>query len=470
MSRWLFDILKNNTLVDNQTYQVSDGLFSNHRINNPIQLEVAGRKTHPKHKDWLIWDFLCDINTDVKNLLKENKDSSLVLFNAQEYESNTDDDFIQLHGLNYYNFTLKTGNLIGYIKKKDYSLKVSSRFGDNFLKQIISDSDGFIELEDLGGVSKESSYEWLLIYLWKIKLKKAFRLGLPKQYIKHTERINKVKGQIDPLDYYMSKDGKYLCSYREHSYNNLALQLISRVFHHFGDHPFLSDMNTLKNTFITASNGINTKIKELENTPHFANSYYSDYNEVIDFSKLLLKNKSADFGDLNNSSAFFFDISMLFEYFIRKLLLRNNFDLHSKHEKPLKVVTGSLNGYSRKLEPDIIIENEKGLYVFDVKYKFFDTRFGAKREDVFQLHTYVGQYGNHSDVLGCGFIHPITVSDAKKRNVKPVIKESIQLMGVNVPFYIIFFIVPDNTKSEDYFTIFKAYKDEFVLNLNEILN
>ena len=31
-------------------------------------------------------------------------------------------------------------------------------------------------------------------------------------------------------------------------------------------------------------------------------------------------------------------------------------------------------------------------YVFDVKYKAFDTVYGVKREDLFQLHTYIGQY------------------------------------------------------------------------------
>ena len=34
------------------------------------------------------------------------------------------------------------------------------------------------------------------------------------------------------------------------------------------------------------------------------------------------------------------------------------------------------------------------MYVFDVKYKTFDPQFGVKREDIFQLHTYIGQYGN----------------------------------------------------------------------------
>src|SRR5690606_20799403 len=141
------------------------------------------------------------------------------------------------------------------------------------------------------------------------------------------------------------------------------------------------------------------KLKELEKTQHFVNPFYADYNDVIDISKMLIKNKSADFGGLKNSSAFFFDVSMLFEYFIRKLLLRNHFDVQSKLENPLRIPTGSLIGKDRNLEPDIIIEGEKGLLIFDVKYKYFDLVHGAKREDVFQLHTYIGQHGNSKDIL-----------------------------------------------------------------------
>ena len=105
------------------------------------------------------------------------------LFNDSEYEHNTDDTLLRVSGVNVANFTLTTGNLIGFIKQGDYSLKISSRFGDNFLRFIIADADGFLELENLGGQINGEGYEWLLAYLWNIKFKRAYRLGLPKTYI-----------------------------------------------------------------------------------------------------------------------------------------------------------------------------------------------------------------------------------------------------------------------------------------------
>ena len=52
---------------------------------------------------------------------------------------------------------------------------------------------------------------------------------------------------------------------------------------------------------------------------HFTNPFYKEYNDVIDLSKLILRDELSDFGEKSDSSAFFFDVSMLFEYFVRKL-------------------------------------------------------------------------------------------------------------------------------------------------------
>lgn len=108
---------------------------------------------------------------------------------------------------------------------------------------------------------------------------------------------------------------------------------------------------------------------------------------------------------------FCFDVSMLFEYFIRKLLKRDGLRLLSKFEQRYEIPTGAIGSYRRKLEPDLVLENNGDLYVFDVKYKSFDSRYGVKREDLFQLHTYIGQYDNTAAIKGCGFICPI--SEAK---------------------------------------------------------
>lgn len=453
--KWLFNILRDNTLVDNQIYRADDGVFSNRRLKEPVPLakKQSGQWSKPWNQSLEIWRFLNKVNREVQQKLQFDKQHALVLFNNKEYEHNTEDNFIEVSGVDSRNFTLKTGNLIGYVKKGDYALSISSRFGDAFLKHIIADADGFLEIEKYGGSQDGLGYEWLLIYLWKIKMKKAFRLGLPKKYQAHRDRLNKVRGQIDPVAYYRRRnDGKYLCHYREHSYDNPAARLIAATFRKIQDHGFVDDIHAIKNAFNTATKGVRVKAKDLYQTTHFSNPYYYDYNDLIDLSKLILRDQLSDFGDHSDQSAFFFDVSMLFEYYIRKLLIRNGFTLESKSNKRLEIPAGTLNNYRRKLEPDLVVQAHNGVYVFDVKYKTYDFKYGAKREDLFQLHTYVGQYGNERPVKACGLIYPIAEEKWRAVNngaaAPPMIRDQMKIMGVDVPFYILFLCVPDTAPSD----------------------
>src|SRR4029077_734942 len=96
---------------------------------------------------------------------------------------------------------------------------------------VIADADGFLEMEDYGGHEYTGDYDWLLVYLWMIKLKKACRLGLPKAYVGRTETTPRVRGGLDPVRYFLDGErAAYLCSYREHSYCNPATILIAETF------------------------------------------------------------------------------------------------------------------------------------------------------------------------------------------------------------------------------------------------
>jgi len=472
MNEWLFNILKNNTLVDNQTYRVDDGVMSNHRFTEPFCLNrrESGQRYHPYNTENEIWQFLNTTNREVENLFL-NKNKALVLFNNRDYEHNSEDNFIDVSGIDCMNFTMKTSNIIGFLKKGEYSIKISSRFGDNFLKYIISDADGFLEIENYGGSNREDGYEWLLIYLWKTKVKKAYRLGLPKKYISKNERTNKARGNINTIDYFSSgrQTGSYQCEYREHSYNNEATRLIAATFKKIGKHEFLSDSTLLKNAFYTATDGQKTNRRDLHSTKYFTNPFYKEYNEVIDLSKLILRDELSDFGEQSENSAFFFDVSMLFEYFVRKLLKRGGYLLESKFENRIDIATGGYS-YRRKLEPDIIFSHNGNKFLFDVKYKSFDFVYGVNREDLFQLHTYLGQYGNNTNLKACGFIYPISESRWEKSGFKSndtYLKDSIKLMDNEIEFYILFIKVPDDN-SDKFHIDFSKRTHEFIIAINLI--
>ncbi|WP_343658907.1 restriction endonuclease [Chryseobacterium sp.] len=470
--KWLFDILKDSTLVDNQTYQANEGTFTNYRLKKDIGLlrRESGQWRYVHNDETAIWNFLNTTNRKINESLRNNENTSLVLFNSKDYEHNTEDNFIDVSGIDCQNFTLKTGNLIGYIKDGEYALKISSRFGDNFLRQIIADADGFMELENYGGSDNSNGYEWLLIYLWKIKLKKAYRLGLPKNYVSRLERLNTVRGQINTLSYFINNyEGKYDCKYREHSYDNPATRLIAEVFKKLKHNEFTRDLHPIKNAFIIATHGKKSKRPDLFNTTHFSNPFYSDYNDVIDLSKLILKDQLADFGKNSENSAFFFDISMLFEYYIRKQIQNNGIKLESKFEKKLQIPTGNYN-YKRKLIPDLVINHNNILHIFDVKYKNFNFKNGVNREDLFQIHTYVGQYGNNAEVKSCGFIYPVSEQKYISNNLSEteIIEEKMNIMKTEVSFYILFLKIPDN-EAQDYAFQFKQNSHSFIQKLLKLI-
>ena len=451
---WLFDIIKKGTLVDNQSYLVNQGILTNRRLGESIALSTKskGQWTYPYNNESEIWHFLNSVSRDVEKTLNDNIADALILFNDEDYEHNTDGGFIGVTGTDARNFTLNTGNLIGFVKRGDYSLKISSRFGDAFLQYIIADADGFRELENIGGESHADGYEWLLAYLWNIKFKRAYRLGLPKTYITKNDRISRVRGTIDAVDYFRNKtSGKYLCSYREHSYDSPATALFIKAYEAVEHYSFCQRTRNVYNAFLIANQGVKRSRQEILRTSHFTNPFYNDYNVLIDLSKKVINQKGSDFDSQHDSSAFFFDISMLFEYFIRKLIKRGGVRLRSKFKKRYEIPAGAPGRYMRKLEPDLVFESDGGQYVFDVKYKAFDKQFGVKREDLFQLHTYIGQYGNEDSIKGCGFVYPISEEKWDALNLdktQGLIKDDIHQQGKYIPFYVLFLKIPKNTSPD----------------------
>jgi hypothetical protein len=398
-----------------------------------------------------------------------------------EYEHNTDDSFVALSGSDPLNFTLTTGNLIGSITSEDYTFRVSSRFGDEFLRFIIADADGFVEVPDRGGLA-DGGYEWLLIHLWLVKLKKALRLGLPKAYESRFESLTQVRGRLDPVDYEINRRrGLYACTYREHSYDNPATRLIARTLEHLDATSKLSGFHSLRQTFLAATDGRRHPIQDLLNAPPLRNPYFSDYNPVMAMAKRILREDLLDFGAQDRTRSFFFDVSMLWEYFIRQLLRRAGCSLRDKASGTMAISPG-LPGVRRKLIPDLIFEYGGRHFVFDVKYKNF--QFGGRspgvdRTDLFQLHTYLGQASNHFDVAGCGLIYPVRESKWCQQDLDAsggIFSSRIVQGRCDVPFHIVCLKVPERSADtpegewpSEFQNRFKESIETFVQTLTERL-
>jgi hypothetical protein len=177
-----------------------------------------------KHESRRATDFLRRVETRVTKAL-ETGDPLLVRF-GEEFDFATDQTFVRLERGTFDDaLTLQTGNIIGQIRERGpdgRAVRVTSRFGHAFLLHMIASSEGFLELPELGALSDGGDNEWLLVYLWKLRLNRAFAAGIPKIYVNRRGRLPSVRGSVDvsdllrvPLDI-----GRYLCRYREHAFDN----------------------------------------------------------------------------------------------------------------------------------------------------------------------------------------------------------------------------------------------------------
>ena len=77
-----------------------------------------------------------------------------------------------------------------------------------------------------------------------------------------------------------------------------------------------------------------------------------------------------------------------------------------------------------------------------MKYKSFDNRYGVKREDLFQLYTYLGQISNNINVDYIGFVYP--TNDKTKETIT---NESVTVFGKKISFIVVFLYVPKGSKN-----------------------
>jgi len=441
--RPLHQILANGTIADNRHYRYRQGTLAS-PPRHALQVKTGGKGLN--HIPY-VFDFLRDVAG-----LAAGRDAApvnVVIVRPDGYEHNTDDPFLALDGFDAGDFTLSTGNLIGCVRLPNWpghALNISSRFGDDFLKYIVADADGFAELPDLGGRA-DGDVHWLLPYLWSVKIRKAWRLGLPKAYATRTETSTRVRGSIDPLSHFQGAAlARYRCTYREHSHDNPATRLIARVLEQTDLATFLPDLGLLRRTFQAATGGKRHPLHELMATPPVRNPYFGDYDPVIKLSKLLLREHATGVGADTQADALLFDVSMLFEYFVRKLLFRSGLALHGKASLDLAIPAGLPGSRLRKLLPDLVIDAGDTCHVFDVKYKAFDFNYGVAREDLFQLHTYVGQVAAERRVDSCGFIYPMRESRWNERELqrcRGAVTQPLRHGQQDLQFHVLFLMVPE---------------------------
>lgn len=394
-----------------------------------------------------ISNYLKELHKKIANKNLSELNLSQITFD-EEYEANQEQKIFDISGDSFDNLRIFTGNIVGSIVYKSHNFNINCRFGNEFLQYMIANTSGFLELENFGSINKNLGLgEWILTYYWKLQLKKAFSLGIYKTYHKKKQHLTSIKGAID-INSYIRKgyfDGKTVCDFKEHSYKNelnsvINLALIKVFKSEYQS--IVADIYNIKNAF----SSLNTKqlnLKSVQNKK-VINPYFKKYNQVFDLSLKILKDEFANVGESKSDfSAFLFDISLLFEHHIRKIL-KQKYTLFPKNKKEFSIPNGIYENY---IYPDVIIDygnNEIGVY--DVKYKHYDFKNGVKREDRFQIITYVATHLKRYKVIDCGIIYPLIDSDFE--NSKSLKQQTLCIDKKEIPFNIKFYKVCKDLKKQ----------------------
>jgi 5-methylcytosine-specific restriction endonuclease McrBC regulatory subunit McrC len=434
--------------------EIKDNSYNGYSLNAISNLNIDFycdtyriRRSHSDIRKKGIVDFVNKLhrNLATKNLSELNLSQTTF---DEEYDANKKQKIFELGGFNFENLKIHTGNIVGSIVYKTYNFNINCRFGNEFLQYMIANTSGFLELENLGSINKDLGLgEWILTYYWKLQLKKAFSLGIYKTYQKKRESLTSIKGSININSFIRKEyfDGKTVCEFKEHSFknelNSVINMALTKVFKSKYQ-PIVADIYNIKNAF----SSINTKelnLKSVQNKK-VLNPYFKKYNQVFDLSLKILKDEFANVGESKSDfSAFLFDISLLFEHHIRKIL-KQTFTLFPKNKKEFSIPNGI---YENNIYPDVIIDygnNEIGVY--DVKYKNYDFINGVKREDRFQIITYVATHLNKYRVIDCGIIYPLRESDFE--NSKSLKQQTLRIDKKEISFNIILYKVCKDFKNQ----------------------
>lgn len=401
------------------------------------------KKNKEKFRKSGIANYLNELYQDLGTKKVKELNLSQVIF-EDEYDANQDQKILEVSGNDFENLKIYTGNIVGSIIYKSKTFNINCRFGNEFLKYMIANTSGFLELENHGAINKDLGLgEWILVYYWKLQLKRAYSLGIYKTYRKRKEELPYIRGAIN-INAFIKKpyfDGMTYCEFKEHSYKNELNAVIdmalTKVFKSKYQ-PIVSDIYDIKKAFDSINNK-RLNLKDIRKK-RVTNPYFKRYNDVFDLSLKILNNEFANVGDSNSEfSAFLFDISLLFEHHIRKLL-KEKFELFTKNKKEFSIPNGV---FENDIFPDVIIDyGNNNIGVYDVKYKNFNFINGVLREDRFQLMTYVAMHLGDYNVIDCGIIYPLDESNVERS--KRLKKQSVTINKNEIQFKIKFYRVSED--------------------------
>jgi 5-methylcytosine-specific restriction enzyme subunit McrC len=428
--------------------------------------------------------FQCEDEGKIEKAIKyliQSQNNIPLLFSSSENEPIAEFD--------YGTCMWRAGRYIGQIKfeldDEQYEITIFPRFGDIQLFSMLEEIYNVRIMESMHGYSSgnyDNILKKIISYIWIQKIAQANQHGLPKHYRKTTNLGYKVKGRIDikrSIRYYFTNQ-QIVSIYDEKYLDETILKILGNAYY------ILSTKYGLHKTLIIPENALDL-INHFEKFKHYRKiritddeysninykSIYLKYKDVVDYSWQIIKN------ELNIEQkqtkkkhfSFFIDIAEIWEKYILSLL-KKKFQILGWKTYCKEYFVYPEKSFTRKIIPDIIMEKENNIVIWDAKYKMMKFRkIDFDRDDFYQIHSYQSILNKKITVLGGGLIYPLSKM-FNDETIKQNLSENAVLTKKNSFFKIdgIDYSNLENIDVEQRKKYIKEMEEEFQKRIYNILN
>lgn len=415
-----------------------------------------------------ISDLLPIANKPIKQLCEE--DNHLLVFPLSIDDADDkigESNIIDIYTEDENSVRIKSGNIMGFVGRKNKLLKIYSRFdnskSDFFLHYILQKVLGFNFFNMEFTSSEESVFDFLL-YLFPALLKKAMGKGLYKEYRRMHYNDSNVCGTID-ISRHIQENipfcGTVAYDTREYSYDNSITELIRHTIEYIKTFPFgnailssdrILEENIREIILYTPSYNRLKRMKIInENLRPTCHPFYKEYTVLQKLCVQILRQEELKYGtDEDKVYGILFDGAWLWEEYLNTLLSNKGF----KHPEN-KLGTGAIYLFEHGGQrfPDFWKKD----FVLDAKYKRLAQKgnhLDIDRDDVHQIMAYMYRLKAQRG----GIICPLTGDENK------IISEKMHKDSYNGSMSIFALAIPKNCESFSDFTTQIAEYEELLMS------
>lgn len=348
-------------------------------------------------------DLLSIGNKSIRQLCDENEHLLVFPLSIDDTDDRIGDStIIDIYAENENFVRIKSGNIMGFVGRKNQQLKIYSRFDnqkhDFFLHYMLQKVFSF-NIFNLDFTSSEDNVFEFLVYMFPAMLKIAMRQGVYKEYRRFRHNDANVRGTID-ISRHIRENipfrGTVAYNTREFSFDNSITELIRHTIEYIKTIPsgdiILSSDKTVEDCIkkivsYTPSYSHTERIKIIQDNLLPCNHpFYKEYTALQKLCVQILRQEEIKYGTNDDRIyGILFDGAWLWEEYLNTLLCEKGF-IHPEN----KLGTGSIYLFEHGGQrfPDFWKKD----IVLDAKYKKLainGNRLDIERDDVHQIMAYM---------------------------------------------------------------------------------